>query len=222
MSLNKTPIEWCDYTWNPITGCLNNCPYCFARKIATRFKGTKAFPNGFEPTFHPDRLLDPYKLNKSLKKIFVCSMGELFNPNIPPIWIRLTLNIIGYCAHCTFITLTKCPDYMAMWKDEIPPYCWLGVSIDGKEEKAHQQSMVYNLLCCVSWVKFICFEPLLAPINIDLNGINWIIIGAQTNPYKPPQKEWVENLIVKAHSQNIPIFLKDNLRWHTKIQEFPE
>lgn len=37
--MNKTKIEWCDSTWNPVTGCLHNCEYCYARKIANRFKG---------------------------------------------------------------------------------------------------------------------------------------------------------------------------------------
>ena len=37
--MNKSKIEWCDYTWNPVTGCLHECPYCYARKIANRFKG---------------------------------------------------------------------------------------------------------------------------------------------------------------------------------------
>lgn len=37
--MNKTKIEWCDYTWNPVTGCLHNCPYCYARRIANRFGG---------------------------------------------------------------------------------------------------------------------------------------------------------------------------------------
>jgi protein gp37 len=37
--LTKTKIEYCDYTFNPVTGCLNSCPYCYARKQADRFKG---------------------------------------------------------------------------------------------------------------------------------------------------------------------------------------
>lgn len=37
--MNKTKIEWCDTTWNPVTGCYHTCPYCYARKIATRFAG---------------------------------------------------------------------------------------------------------------------------------------------------------------------------------------
>ncbi len=38
-TLNKTKIEWCDATWNPVTGCLHGCEYCYARRIAERFKG---------------------------------------------------------------------------------------------------------------------------------------------------------------------------------------
>lgn len=37
--MNKSKIEWCDHTWNPITGCLHNCPYCYARRMTTRFAG---------------------------------------------------------------------------------------------------------------------------------------------------------------------------------------
>jgi len=37
--MNKTKIEWCDMAWNPVTGCFNTCPYCYARKIANRFSG---------------------------------------------------------------------------------------------------------------------------------------------------------------------------------------
>lgn len=37
--MNRSKIEWCDHTWNPITGCLHNCEYCYARKITTRFSG---------------------------------------------------------------------------------------------------------------------------------------------------------------------------------------
>lgn len=35
----KTKIDWCDSTWNPVTGCLHGCEYCYARRIAERFSG---------------------------------------------------------------------------------------------------------------------------------------------------------------------------------------
>lgn len=37
--MNRSKIEWCDHTWNPITGCWHNCEYCYARKMSTRFAG---------------------------------------------------------------------------------------------------------------------------------------------------------------------------------------
>ena len=37
--MNRSKIEWCDHTWNPITGCLHGCPYCYARKMTERFSG---------------------------------------------------------------------------------------------------------------------------------------------------------------------------------------
>ena len=37
--MNRSKIEWCDHTWNPITGCRHNCPYCYARRMVARFAG---------------------------------------------------------------------------------------------------------------------------------------------------------------------------------------
>ncbi len=55
--MNKTDIEWCDMTWNPVTGCLNGCEYCYARKQVKRFSGraiikgpTECFEN-FDPYY---------------------------------------------------------------------------------------------------------------------------------------------------------------------------
>ncbi len=41
--MNKTKIEWCSHTWNPVTGCLHGCPYCYARTTAARFGGHMDF-----------------------------------------------------------------------------------------------------------------------------------------------------------------------------------
>ena len=37
--MNRSKIEWCDHTWNPITGCRHDCPYCYARRMTARFAG---------------------------------------------------------------------------------------------------------------------------------------------------------------------------------------
>lgn len=51
--MRKTKIDWCDSTWNPITGCLYGCEYCYARKIAYRF-GSVVFESNTENGYECD------------------------------------------------------------------------------------------------------------------------------------------------------------------------
>ncbi|MEN6421634.1 MAG: DUF5131 family protein [Smithella sp.] len=54
--MNKTKIDWCDKTWNPVTGCLNDCPYCYARGIANRFGGA------YDNLLGGNRIIQPYEV----------------------------------------------------------------------------------------------------------------------------------------------------------------
>ena len=85
LKMNKTDIEWTDFTWNPVTGCLHGCPYCYARGTARRF-----YPPGigFSPHFWSERLSKPGRRKKPAK-IFVSSMGDLFGDWVPRNWWRV-------------------------------------------------------------------------------------------------------------------------------------
>src|SRR5450759_1289765 len=52
-------ISWADWSWNPVTGCLHGCNYCYAREIATSKRSRDTYPVGFTPLFHPERLDAP-------------------------------------------------------------------------------------------------------------------------------------------------------------------
>ena len=59
---DRTKIDWCDASWNPVTGCLHGCEYCYARRIAERFgskmqQTSKDFPVLNEPV----RCTDTYE-----------------------------------------------------------------------------------------------------------------------------------------------------------------
>ena len=63
-------------------------------------------------------------------------------------------------------------------------------------------------------VKYISFEPLLNGVQLyelPIVGLDWVIIGAQTKPYKPPKIEWIEEIVRACDKAGIPVFLKDNL-----------
>ena len=233
--MNKTPIEWTEWTWNPLTGCKNECSYCYARKIATRFAGLKAFPLGFEPTFHPERLSKPSKLKKP-SKIFCSSMGELFGPWVSPIIVDRIMAVISSNPQHIFQLLTKFPENVTCQRFHkyriMPDNVWFGITITG-EDYIEDQRLIMELRYVEAKVKFISFEPLLDSIADDvadaiyMNEVNWIIIGSQTQPLKLPEREWVDDIIWHADhpiETKIPLFIKNNLKpllGEKLRQEFP-
>lgn len=217
--MNKTQIEWTDYTWNPLTGCSRNCFYCYAARMAKRQAGRNGYPkeNPFAVTFHPDKLDEPAKVKKP-SKIFTCSMGELFDSKSYDVWIQWILGAMKKSPQHTFQILTKRPWVLPMWK--FPDNAWVGTSIDGATTSL---SWIWELEKCSAKTKFVSFEPLLIELGPCLDGVDWVIIGGCTGP-KPfiPPKEWVDKIIKEARRVGAAIFLKDNLGYPEKIQEFPQ
>jgi hypothetical protein len=126
LSLNKSKIEWCDLTWNPVTGCNHGCEYCYAKKIANRFgshdvtnlgnemtiqlntKPSNPYPYKFIPTFHKYRLEEPAQKTKG-RKIFVCSMADLFGNWVPDEWTSEVLKSCEAAPQHKYLFLTKNP-----------------------------------------------------------------------------------------------------------------
>lgn len=124
---DKTKIDWCDATWNPVTGCLHGCEYCYARRIAERFgwetdghihvidqpvrnvlDNICPYPFGFAPTFHRYKLNEPKKWKKP-RTIFVCSMADLFGEWVPDEWIKAVFDACAAAPQHRYLFLTKDP-----------------------------------------------------------------------------------------------------------------
>jgi protein gp37 len=233
--MNRTKIDWAQYTWNPVTGCLHGCPYCYARNIARRFKD--AFPNGFEPTLHESRMSEPAKVKKP-SHIFTCSMSDLFGKWIPDDWQQQVFRSMIEASHHTYTTLTKDPKTAVKWIKE-NNYCasalsYLGTSITGRLDKDELRRIEW--LCRLLDINplarpkaILSLEPytsLMSPVQLDRNAdymfLHWLIIGGQTgrNPFHTPA-EWVTPLVEWAHSYNIPVFVKSNAYYEGAPREFP-
>lgn len=205
-------IEWTDWTFNPVVGCKHNCYYCYAKKLFTRFH------RSFEPTFHPERLDEIDKLKKPTK-VFVCSVADLFASWTPKEWTKAVLDKIEKApSYITFQLLTKNPELID--KDyKFPDNVWVGVTVNNQDEcwKIEELKMVN------AKVKFVSFEPLLSDIHYELDGINWIIIGKLTGSKKVKlEVSWVNHIIEESRKKGIPIFIKNNIKWPIKVQEFPK
>lgn len=269
--MNKTKIEWADYTWNPVTGCLHGCEYCYARRIANRFKGwsdwegehhvdtilktnepireldkplyyapkeklgkwPKApFPYGFIPTFHRYRLDEPQKIKKP-SKIFVVSMGDLFGEWVPDEWQLDVYKACGKADWHKYLFLTKNPEAYAKVfyrsKLDYRHNFWLGTTVtDDKSfcEKGYELFESTGADQKRHAHRFLSIEPILGGISDtvlrNIQFIDWVIIGQQTNPNKPPKDEWVQSIIDQCRAAGVPVFVKSPLYEKFPIQEWPE
>ena len=188
--MNKTKIEWCrnpdgsdGHSWNPVTGCLHGCAYCYARRIAERFSDEGSdepasrihetngirynddnypigFPYGFEPTLHRHRLDEP-KSRRKPSRIFVSSMGDLFGEWVPAGWIEAVLRTVRECPQHTFIFLTKNPK--GYQGHDYPPNAWIGVTC---EDQQAANERIPLLLATPAAVRFVSVEPMLGPVDL--------------------------------------------------------
>lgn len=154
----KTKIDWADATWNPITGCMHGCEYCYARRIAARFGSQQMpiftdypvlnepvrsvgigagkiqpYPFDFTPAFHRYRLDEPQKWKKP-RTIFVCSMADLFGDWVPDEWIREVFKACEAAPQHRYLFLTKNPGrYSDLERASIMPHAenlWFGATFD--------------------------------------------------------------------------------------------
>jgi len=210
----KSKIEWTDYTWNPITGCLKNCDYCYARKMAENPFYRKAFPYKFVPHFYPERIRELDKIPAG-SKVFVCSMGELFGTYHE--WTEEVMLAIENHPDITFQVLTKQPQNLIKYSP-FSDNCWVGVSTP--DWLKFSDALGY-LAGIKAKVKFLSFEPLQERICFDMmqkllfsRVVNWVIIGQQTPVKKStmPKIEWIKEIVDACDKSNVRVFIKNNLK----------
>lgn len=214
--MRSTKIEWTERTWNPVTGCTkvsSGCAHCYAETMAHRLKsmGTPKYSNGFIPTVHPEELTAPFAWKNS-SMVFVCSMADLFHDAIPDYYIYSVFYSIRMNPQHIFQVLTKRPErmYRLLADKEIPQNAWLGVTVENKETKYR----IDILREINAKIHFLSCEPLLNSLGIlNLDNIQWIIVGGESGPKARPMKlEWVQEIKRQASEDNIPFFFK---QWGT-------
>lgn len=181
--MNRTTIEWTDYTWNPVTGCTKvsqGCKNCYAETMTKRFAKTWGVKSFRDVVCHPDRLMEPCYMGEKMhgKKVFVCDMSDLFHEDVPVDFIGEVFETISNCPDTIFQILTKRPDRALKLMPEISdrallelplPNVWIGTSC---EDQATANERIPLLLHIPAAVRFLSCEPLLGPI--DLTAINLV------------------------------------------------
>lgn len=124
----------------------------------------------FEPHFYPIRLGKPLYWKKP-RRIFVCSMSDLFHEAFTDHQIGEVLEVMARCPQHTFMLLTKRPERMREYvlrHDGAPlANVWLGVTAENQQRADERIPILLDTPAAVHWVS--C-EPLLGPVTFSEAG----------------------------------------------------
>ena len=238
-----TGISWTDATWNPWIGCTKVSPGCTHCYPETEDKRRGWTHGGWGPG-KPRRRTSPHywrqlqKWNQQAsqagikKKVFVASLADALDPEVPAEWRRDMWNAIRPHGALIFQVLTKRPELAA---EMLPPdwgngweNIWFGVSVENQDYAWR----IGELLKIPAAVRFLSIEPMLGPVdlagplglndrcspfpdsagNVDMPGgswIDWVITGCESGPGRRPWSlEWDLDVEQQCHTAGVAFFRK--------------
>ena len=205
-------IEWTWRTWNPVTGCKAvsaGCEHCYAERMAKRLQamGVAKYRNGFELTLHPDVLEQPLHWKKP-QVVFVNSMSDLFHEDIPFDYLQQIFDTMKRAHWHVFQCLTKRSRNLRKLAGKLdwPPNVWMGATV----ESAHYTYRIRHLREIPAAVRWLSMEPLLGPVpDLDLTGIDWVVVGGESGPgARPMKREWVLDIRKACRTHGSSFFFK--------------
>ena len=214
-------IEWTNETWNPVTGCTPisaGCENCYAAKLVNRLAGRFGYDSNdpFKITFHPG-MLNKATRWKSPKKVFVCSMGDLFHKDVPDSWIDAVMSATKMAPQHTYQILTKRPGRMQSYFQAIanehgiraiPDNLWVGVTA---EDQAMANVRIPMLISTPVQNKFVSVEPMLTPVDVTayINNLDWLIVGGETGVRaRNMDPNWAIAIMELCKKHEVPFFFK--------------
>lgn len=228
-----TKIDWTDETWNPIVGCSKcspGCQNCYAEKMAARLASMKI--RGYTEVVSADRkwngktafvesaLDKPLRWRKP-RRIFVCSMSDLFHKTVPSNRVYSILEVTQKTQQHQYQILTKRPRKMRGcingFKNRhggLPlKNVWLGVTAESQTEA---DKRIPYLLDTPAALRFISVEPMLGPINLSeyIGALDWVICGGESGPEaRPMHPDWARDLRDQCAAAGVPFFFKQWGKW---------
>jgi protein gp37 len=208
----QSSIEWTEMTWNPTTGCTKisaGCKYCYAEIMSKRLQamGQKKYKDAFKLAVHEEALNVPYTW-KGSKVVFVNSMSDLFHKNVPLEFIKKVFKVMNDNPQHVFQVLTKRAERLFELHNELrwTHNIWMGVSVENQKVV----NRIDFLRQTNARVKFLSCEPLIGALpNMNLQGIDWVIVGGESGRKpRPMDVDWVLDIQQQCEQSQVAFFFK--------------
>lgn len=210
----QSSIEWTEMTWNPVTGCdkiTAGCKFCYAEVMAKRLQamGVEKYRNAFDLTIHESELETPYTWRKP-RVVFVNSMSDLFHKDVPVEFIQKVFRVMRENPQHVFQILTKRADVLRYYDSEglldWGHNIWMGVTVESNKVT----NRIDLLRQTGARTKFLSCEPLISAIpNMNLQGIDWVIVGGESGRTPRPMKEeWALDIKEQCERADVRFFFK--------------
>lgn len=225
----RSSIEWTNSTWNPVTGCTKvsrGCDNCYAHRLAHKrlariysrmlpvvdSEENRADP--FAVRIWPDRLRQPASWREP-RMVFVNSMSDMFHADIPDAFSVEVFRVMLEHDQHIYQVLTKRPARATRFfkrhrhllndRGLLPEHIWIGTSVEA-DDVAYR---VDHLRSIPARVRFLSCEPLLGPLDLNLSGIHWVIVGGESGPnHRPMDKDWAVQIKDSCVDAGVPFFFK--------------
>ena len=224
----RTGIEWTDATWNPVTGCTKvsaGCDHCYAETLARRrlrdiylrrppvVNSAENRADPFAVRLWPERLDAPINWSEP-RMVFVNSMSDLFHRDVPDEYVLRIFDVMLTADWHVYQVLTKRPARAAkFWEkyhahfglSDVPGHIWIGTSIENQDVDYRLR----HLRMVSAEIRFLSCEPLLGPLQLDLDGIDWVIVGGESGTqHRPMDPGWARSIRDQCVEADVPFFFK--------------
>jgi protein gp37 len=245
----NSKIEWCDHTFNPWHGCTKvspACDHCYAESFAKRIgysEAGKHFPiwgqDAGRRFFGDKHWAEPLKWNREAqaagvsRRVFcgsMCDVMEDYNGTEHLVregieesrqWLY---RLIETTPYLDWLLLTKRPQNYSRFFPQawilrgFPSNVWLGTTMESPDYFWRVNSLreMYGVS-----VRFLSIEPLLQNLGaLNLEGINWVIVGGESGSgARPTHPDWVRSIRDRCVGASVPFFFK---QWGDYRPQFPQ
>ncbi len=215
--MENSQIEWTENTFNPWIGCTKvspGCLHCYAEAQMDKWLGKVQWGKG-NPRVRTSAAYwaKPVEWNRRAIaegrriRVFCASLADVFDEEVDDAWRDDLFALIRATPHLDWQLLTKRPEKALRYAKGIawPPNAWMGTSVEDRA-RVPRSKIIAQI---PARIHFLSVEPLLEEVELDLQHMEWVIVGGESGRgARPMNATWVRRIRDQCAAAGVPLYFK--------------